>query len=62
MAKKEVLTDLWVYELLKEAGILDSFDAQGSNIKELDEALKTASKKVPGIQVFQNMSELLKIS
>ncbi|MCA9761473.1 MAG: SAM-dependent DNA methyltransferase, partial [Streptococcus sp.] len=52
MAKKEVLTDLWVYELLKEAGILDSFDAQGSNIKELDEALKTASKKGTGNSGF----------
>lgn len=43
MAKKEVKTDLWVYDLLKDAGI--SLDAQGSNIKELDDALKTASKK-----------------
>lgn len=43
MAKKEVKTDLWVYDLLKQAEI--SLDAQGSNIKEIDEALKTASKK-----------------
>ena len=48
MAKKEVNTDLWVHELLKEAGIRDKFDAQGSNIKELDGSLKTASKKGTG--------------
>lgn len=46
MAKKEVKTDLWVYDLLKQADI--QLDAQGSNIKEIDEALKTASKKGTG--------------
>ncbi len=46
MAKKEVKTDLWVYDLLKEAGIKAC--AQGSDIKEIDEALKTASKKGTG--------------
>lgn len=46
MAKKEVRTDLWVYDLLKQADI--KFDAQGSNIKEIDDALKTASKKGTG--------------
>lgn len=46
MAKKEVRTDLWVYELLKEAGI--SLDPQGSSIKELNDALKTASKSGKG--------------
>ncbi len=46
MAKKEVKTDLWVYELLKQAGII--LDAQGSSIKEIDEALKTASKRGTG--------------
>ena len=46
MAKKEVRTDLWVYDLLKDAGI--TLDAQGSNIKEIDDALKTASKKGTG--------------
>ena len=46
MAKKEVKTDLWVYDLLKQAEI--TLDAQGSNIKEIDEALKTASKKGTG--------------
>ncbi|MDA3967283.1 hypothetical protein [Helicobacter sp. WB40] len=43
MAKKEVQTDLWVYELLKEANI--NLVYQGSDIKELNEALSTASKK-----------------
>lgn len=46
MAKKEVKTDLWVYELIKEAGI--SLDPQGSSIKELNDALKTASKSGKG--------------
>ena len=46
MAKKEEKTDLWVYDLLKQADI--QLDAQGSNIKEIDEALKTASKKGTG--------------
>lgn len=46
MAKKEIKTDLWVYDLLKQAEI--NFDAQGSNIKEIDKALKTASKKGTG--------------
>lgn len=46
MAKKEVLTDLWVYDMLKEAGI--ELHPQGSNIKEIDNALKSASKAGTG--------------
>lgn len=46
MAKKEILTDLWVYELLKEANIV--LNPQGSNIKEVDNALKSASKSGSG--------------
>lgn len=46
MAKKEVKTDLWVYDLLKDAEI--ELDPQGSSIKEIDNALKTASKKGTG--------------
>lgn len=46
MAKKEVTTDLWVYDLLKQAKI--KLDPQGSSIKEIDAALKTASKKGTG--------------
>lgn len=48
MAKKEVMTDLWVYDMLKEIGVQNDFSAQGSNIKEIDEALATASKKGTG--------------
>lgn len=33
MAKREIKTDLWVYELLKQANL--SLDAQGSDIKEI---------------------------
>ena len=46
MAKKEVVTDLWVYELLKEANI--NLEPQGSTILEINEALKTASKSGSG--------------
>ncbi len=46
MSKKEKATDLWVYDLLKEANI--SLDPQGSSIKEIDDALKTASKRGTG--------------
>lgn len=48
MAKKEVNTDLWVYDLLKEANIASKFLAQGSSIKEVNEALQTASKRGTG--------------
>lgn len=58
MAKKEVRTDLWVYELLRDAGI--SLDAQGSNIKELNEALKTASKKGTGNVGFPEYCGIVK--
>jgi len=46
MAKKEVKTDLWVYNMLKEANII--LDPQGSSILEIDNALKSASKKGTG--------------
>lgn len=46
MAKKEARTDLWVYNLLREAGI--ELEPQGSSIKEIDEALRTASKRGNG--------------
>lgn len=41
----EASTDLWVYELLKEAQIDKVMSPQGSNVKEISEALKTASKR-----------------
>lgn len=46
MTKKEIKTDMWVYELLKEANV--NLEPQGSSIKELNEALKTASKRGTG--------------
>lgn len=42
MAKKEIKTDFWVLGLLQEAGL--DLTPQGCDIKEIDEALKTASK------------------
>jgi restriction enzyme bgcI subunit alpha len=35
MGKKEANTDLWVYNLLKEAKISENFTAQGSDIQEI---------------------------
>lgn len=46
MNLKEKSTDLWVYDLLKEAGL--NLEAQGSTIKEINDALKTASKRGTG--------------
>lgn len=46
MARKEVNTDLWVHGLLESAGI--HLTPQGCEIKEIDEALKTASKSKTG--------------
>lgn len=46
MAKAESNFDKYIYGLLNEAGI--DFDTQGSTIKEVDEALKTASKRGTG--------------
>lgn len=48
MAKKEVKTDFWVYELLKEVCLDKKLEPQGSSIKEINEALKSASKKGNG--------------
>lgn len=46
MGKKEAKTDLWVHGLLQEAGI--KLEPQGSSIKEIDKALKSASKSGSG--------------
>ena len=46
MPQKEAHTDLWVHDLLTAEGI--HLDPQGSTIKEIDEALKTASKSGKG--------------
>ena len=39
MAKREANTDLWVYDMLKDVGLDKNFSAQGSTIKEINEAL-----------------------
>ena len=46
MAKKEVKTDLWVASQLDESKI--PYCAQGSDVKEIDEALSSASKRGTG--------------
>lgn len=46
MAKKEAKTDLWVYNILKEADI--ELEPQGSSIVEVKNALKSASKNGTG--------------
>lgn len=46
MAKKEIKTDLWVARQLDDCKI--NYDAQGSDVKELNEALQSASKRGTG--------------
>ena len=46
MAKKEVKTDIWVASQLSEYNI--KYDAQGSDVLEIDKALKSASKRGTG--------------
>ena len=46
MAKKEVKTDLWVARQLYDCKI--NYDAQGSDVKELNDALQSASKRGTG--------------
>lgn len=46
MAKKEVRTDLWVARQLDDCKI--KYDPQGSSIKEIDKALRSASKRGTG--------------
>lgn len=46
MGKKEANTDIWVAGQLQENGI--SFDPRGSTVLEIDQALKTASKRGTG--------------
>ena len=50
MAKQEPQTDIWVRDLLKEADI--DLTYQGSDIKEINDALKTASKAQTGKQGY----------
>ena len=46
MAKKEANFDIYIHGLLQEAGIAAT--AQGSEIYEANQALRTASKKQTG--------------
>ena len=59
MAKKEVKTDLWVARQLDDCKI--KYDAQGSDVKELNDALQTASKREPVMPVTQNLFPWLRI-
>ena len=58
MAKKEVKTDYWVAEQLKGCKI--PFDPQGSEIKEVGDALKTASKNGKGNVGFPEFVSVVK--
>ena len=56
MAKKEANFDLYIHDLLVEAGI--QADTQGSNIIEINNALKSASKHKTGMSDFLNIAQL----
>ena len=58
MAKKEAKIDIKVSTLLSEVGI--NFTPQGSDIKEINEALKTASKNGKGNVGFPEFVALVK--
>lgn len=58
MAKKEVKTDFWVNDLLKEAGL--NLEPQGSSVKEINDALKTASKSGTGKVGFPEFVGIVK--
>lgn len=58
MSKKEAVTDIWVSKLLDEAKI--PFYPQGSNIKEVNTALKTASKRRTGKVGFPEYTAIVK--
>lgn len=58
MAKREANFDLFIYDLLKEAEI--RADTQGSNVIELNEALKSASKHQTGGVGFPEYTAIVK--
>jgi len=58
MVKKEAITDLWVYSLLKEAGI--ELEPQGSSVVEIHNALKSASKRGTGKAGFPEFVGVVK--
>ena len=55
---KEVITDFWVRDQLKEANI--HLSPQGSSIKEINHALKTASKAGTGNVGFPEFCGVVK--
>ncbi len=57
MAKKEANFDLFIHDLLVEAGI--SADTQGSNVVEINNALKTASKHQTGKAGFPEYTAII---
>lgn len=57
MAKKEANFDLYIHDLLVEAGI--QADTQGSNIVPINEALKTASKHQTGKAGFPEYTAIV---
>lgn len=58
MAKREIQTDFWVYSLLQNAGI--DAEPQGSNIAEINEALKSASKRGTGKVGYPEFTAVVK--
>lgn len=56
--RREIITDFWVRDLLKDADI--TFDAQGSSNVEVNDALKTASKKGTGKVGFPEFTAVVK--
>ena len=57
MAKKEANFDLFIHDLLVEAGI--QADTQGSTIAPINEALKTASKHQTGKAGFPEFTAVV---
>lgn len=59
MAKKEANFDLYIHDLLVEAGI--QADTQGSNVFEINNALKTASKHQTGKAGFPEYVAVVRV-
>ena len=50
MAKKEVVTDLWVYELLKEANVDANSKLGQELIEKYEKALKTKQEELKELE------------
>lgn len=61
MAKKEIMTDLWVYDMLKEIGVQNDFYHRAATLKRLTRLLLQRPRKGQAMLDFLNMSVLLKI-